>query len=259
MQHERRGAVLTCHSLHGIRRADGLRIQPNTNRGAGKRLAILIGYVCHQLKVVALEHGHRLFHVELELVSPHAHGKLAARPGRHRRARIVASAVEVKGNGRPRLARIVIADTQHARQRLAIGVVLLIEPRIRHVTQSLRVQRGHSVITRVHILRKLNLNTVGIGMDRRHLGCRRRHQGNVHLSLNRRHAQPGRTRFLVTVLGHAHLIPTGRRIPVVSTVRTRRKRVGLLILLGIPAYGIGAVRIVGTPQLNRRTLNRVGQ
>ena len=96
-------------------------------------------------------------------------------------------------------------------------------------------------------------------MSRSYLGRRRRHQANVHLSLNRRHAQPSRTRLLIPVLGHAHLIPAGRRIPVVRTVRTRCKRIVLLIPLGIPTHRIGTGRIVGAPQLNRRAFNRIGQ
>ena len=259
MQHKRRRAVLARHGLGGIDRADSRGLQPNTNLGARKRFARLIGHVRHQLKVTAIKHGHGLLHVELELVGANAHDKLATCPARHGRAGVVASTVELKRHRRARLTRIGIANTQHARQRLAIGIVLLVEPRIRHVAQALRAQCGQGIVTRIHILRKLNLDAIGIGMGRSHLGRRRRHQANVHLSLNRRHAQPSRTRLLIPVLGHAHLIPAGRRIPVVRTVRTRRKRIVLLILLGIPTHCIGTGRIVGAPQLNRRAFNRIGQ
>ena len=200
-----------------------------------------------------------MFHVELEPVGTNAHGKLPACPARHGRAGIVPSAIKLKRHRRARLTRIGIANAQHARQRLAIGIVLLVEPRIRHVAQALRAQCDQGIVARIHILRKLNLDAIGIGMGRSHLGRRRRHQTNVHLSLNRRHAQPSRTRLLIPVLGHAHLIPAGRRIPVVRTVRTRCKRIVLLKLLGIPTRGIGAGGIVGAPQLNRCTLDRIGQ
>ena len=77
MQHKHRRTVLARHGLGGIDRADSRGLQPNTNLGARKRLARLIGHVRHQLKVTAIKHGHGLLHVEFELVGTNAHDKLA--------------------------------------------------------------------------------------------------------------------------------------------------------------------------------------
>ena len=114
MQHKRRRTVLARHGLGGIDRADSRGLQPNTNLGARKRLARLIGHVRHQLKVTAIKHGHGLLHVEFEFVGTNAHDKLATCPARHGRAGVVASTVELKRHRRARLTRIGIANTQHA-------------------------------------------------------------------------------------------------------------------------------------------------
>ncbi len=147
MQHKRRRAVLARHGLGGIDKTGYAEdSSPTLTLAPANGLPALSVTCATSSKSLPSESMVTACStLSLSLSATNAHDKLATCPARHGRAGVVASTVELKRHRRAGLTRIGIANTQHARQRLASWDRPVVEPRIRHVAQALRAHNAARV------------------------------------------------------------------------------------------------------------------